>query len=146
MKHGNKLLKRLLACALAVCTCAAFMTSCGNDDSSSSAAPADSSSAAETTTAPESSAPESSEADDSQAEEVTPIDVTQGATEEMLERAYIYNGDLSRLAAVIKRAQDDRLNTTNICYFGDSISAGSGASKGSKSYGELFKAWVNEKA
>lgn len=143
MKHGNKLLKRLLACVLAVCTCAAFMTSCGSDNSSSSSAPADNSSAAETTAATE-SAPDSSAADDSQAEEVTPIDVTKGATDEMLERAYLFNGDLSRLAAVIKRAQDDIHNTTNICYFGDSISAGSGASKSSKSYGELFKNWWSE--
>ena len=97
MKHGNGLLKRLLACTLAVCTCTAFMASCGSGDSSSDAsssaetsAPEADSSVAETTTAAEESEPEP----------VTPIDVEQGATDEMLERAYLYNGDLSRLAAV----------------------------------------------
>ena len=141
MKHGNGLLKRLLACALAVCTCTAFMASCGSGDSSSDAsssaetsAPEADSSVAETTTAAEESEPEP----------VTPIDVEQGATDEMLERAYLYNGDLSRLAAVIARAQESEFNTTNICYFGDSISAGSGATSGAKSYGTLFKKWWEE--
>lgn len=131
--------KRLIAAVISAAMCLSFMTACGDSDDSSASGP---------TPAPDgSSAADSSDADtsgdssDAEKEEVTPIDVTQGATEEMLERAYIYNGDLSRLAAVIKDAQDG--GTTNICYFGDSISAGSGVVKGDP-YSNLFYLWWRE--
>lgn len=140
--------KRLLAAIMSIAVCASFMTACGGSDSSSdadtsSAAPDTSDSSSATDDSSDTSADSEDESSESE-EPVAPINVEDGATEEMLERAFLYEGDLSRLAAVIKRAQDDVHNTTNICYFGDSISAGSGATSGKFSYGSLFEAWWSE--
>lgn len=140
--------KKLFAYLCALCMCGSVMSACG-DSSSSSTADTPSSSEADSSltdsSTPDASAPDSSAPDSSTPDEpVTPIDVTQGATDEMLERAYIYNGDLSRLAAVISRAQADVSNITNICYFGDSISAGSGAKNSNKAYATLFYKWWSD--
>lgn len=157
--------KRILACLLAVCMSVTVLASCGGDDSSSKAdstadsSVADSSVPDSSSVADDSSEPDSSEDDSSEPEvELTlseqllaqypasdsPIDVTAGCTENMLGRALIYQGDLTRLANVIKSAKDDLYKRTYIGMFGDSISAGSGASNGFFAYGNLIRKWWEE--
>ena len=71
-------------------------------------------------------------------------DFKQGATENMLARSLLNRGNTSRLAAKIQRAVDDPKAVTNICYLGDSITAGSGASGSAKQYTNLITAWWEE--
>lgn len=134
-------MKKLLAGLCAMCLCASVMAACGSDSSSSSDG-----SAAETTVEEpqEPSSLVTEPASSEEPEPVTPIDVTNGATDEMLERSMLFTGDLSRLKSVIKNAKEDSHYITNICYFGDSISAGSGASTGNKAYGKLFEKWWSD--
>lgn len=151
--------KRILACLMALCMSATFLASCGDDSSSSKVN--DSSSTADSSvtdsSATDSTPADSSSKEDSSVPEVeltlseqllqkypvsdSAIDVTAGCTENMLGRALIYNGDLTRLAAVIERAKADVYTKTSIMMFGDSISAGSGAKSSLTAYSNLIKKW-----
>lgn len=147
---------------MAFCMSATFLASCGDDSSSSKAT--DSSSTADSSvtdsSATDSTPADSSSKEDSSVPEVEltlseqllqkypvsdkPIDVTAGCTENMIGRALIYNGDLTRLAAVIERAKADPMNKTSIMMFGDSISAGSGAKSSLTAYSNLIENWWQE--
>ncbi len=151
--------KRILAMLCAMCMSVTFLASCGDGSSSSSKADAGSSAgdssvvdSVEDSVTEDSSSQEDSSVPDAEltlSEQMlakypvsdSPIDVTAGCTENMLGRALIYNGDLTRLAAVIERAQADVMNRTNICMFGDSISAGSGAKNSLTAYSNLIRKW-----
>lgn len=142
-------MKKNLALILALTICGAAFAGCGGNSSG------------ESSKAAESSAEVSSEggevSDDVSAEETAsakllaeyPVndgayDFKQGATENMLGRSLLNRGDTSRLAAKIQRAVDDPKAITNICYLGDSITAGSGASGSAKQYTNLITAWWEE--
>lgn len=147
-------MKKTLAMLIALCLSTAVFAGCGNKDSDDSKA-ADSSAAST-----------ESKADDSEAEkeeEETPVDntpsgqllaqypvndgpydFTQGATENMMGRAILNRGDTSRIAAKMKRAADDPKSITNICYLGDSITAGTGASSASGQYVNQITDWWEE--
>lgn len=132
---------------------ATFLSSCGDASSSSrlqdSSSVPDSFAADSSTVDSDTDASSKPEAELTLSEQLlqkypvsdTPIDVTAGCTDNMLGRALIYNGDLTRLAAVIERAQSDDMNKTSICMFGDSISAGSGAKNPLMQYSNLVRKW-----
>lgn len=73
-----------------------------------------------------------------------PINVWEGATEEMIGRSLLYRGDTSRLAAKIDRALSDPDAVTKICFLGDSITDGTGASYPQYKYVELCRSWWEE--
>ena len=62
----------------------------------------------------------------------------------MMGRSLLNRVDTSRLAAKLQRAIDDPKAITNICYLGDSITAGSGATGSAKQYANLITAWWEE--
>lgn len=70
-----------------------------------------------------------------------PLDVYEGATENMLGRSLLCHGDDRRLAAKLKQAEDDPEITTKICFLGDSITDGTGASEDSLKYVERCRSW-----
>lgn len=93
-------MKKFLAAALALCMTSAALTSCGDSNSSSAA---DSNSAAANSQASDSSAVDTESVSDKLLAEypasTEKIDVKNGATENMIARSVINEGDTSRLAA-----------------------------------------------
>jgi len=96
-------MKKFLAAALALCMTSAALTSCGDSNSSSAA---DSNSAAANSQASDSSAADTESVSDKLLAEypasTEKIDVKNGATENMIARSVINEGDTSRLAALCK--------------------------------------------
>lgn len=72
------------------------------------------------------------------------INVQNGATENMLKRSLLYEGDSSRLAEKLSKALENPKQITNICFLGDSITAGSGSSQSANAYVNRFKTWWEE--
>lgn len=150
-------MKKLLALSLSLCMACLAFAGCGSSDSSSSS----SSAGGETSSAAENSDAEESTADESEAEPVVDdsvsaqllaqypvndgaVDVSQGATENMLARAILNEGDSSRLAEKLDYAINNPKETTKICFLGDSITAGSGANSSTNQYVNQFKSWWEE--
>ncbi len=71
-------------------------------------------------------------------------DVKNGADENMLGRAILNRGDTSRLAQKIDHAVNNPKEMTKICYLGDSITAGSGASSSRNTYVSQVHTWWEE--
>ena len=153
-------MKKTLALILALSVCAASLAGCGgesgenNSKAAASTAKQEVTETSETTptedsTPAETDAPDTAPADETPSEKLLaqfPVndgayDFTQGATENMLGRALLNHGDTSRLAAKLQRAVDDPKAITNICYLGDSITAGSGATGSAKQYTGQITAW-----
>lgn len=138
-------MKKFLAAALALCMTSAALTSCGDSNSSSAA---DSNSAAANSQASDSSAADTESVSDKLLAEypasTEKIDVKNGATENMIARSVINEGDTSRLAAKLDYALQNPKETTKICFIGDSITAGSGANSSTNQYVNQFKSWWEE--
>lgn len=75
---------------------------------------------------------------------VETVDITKGASEKMLERSILFEGDTSRLAEKISKAVENKKQMTNICFLGDSITQGSAAESGNNQYVNRFKTWWEE--
>ena len=131
-------MKKFLAAALALCMTSAALTSCGDSNSSSAA---DSNSAASNSQASDSSAADTESVSDKLLAEypasTEKIDVKNGATENMIARSVINEGDTSRLAAKLDYALQNPKETTN-------ITAGSGANSSTNQYVNQFKSWWEE--
>ncbi len=150
--------KKILALALSLSLAAFCFTGCTDSDDDSAS-----------TTTSSSQTESSAEADDADSEEETEsdtdelkapvsdtaIDVSEGATENMLTRSILYEGDTSRLAekiqAALDNAADDSLtteektaNATKIAFLGDSITAGSQATSSSNTYTKQYQTWWEE--
>ena len=143
-------MKKFIAAALSLCLCCAVLTSCG-DSSSSSAAEKTSASKTDSTAAPDDSTGGDA-ADDSISGQLLaqyPVndgafDPASGATENMIARSVINEGDTSRLASKIKYALDNPKEISKICFLGDSITQGSSADSSSKQYVNQYKSWWEE--
>ena len=62
------------------------------------------------------------------------VDIMKGASEKMLERSILLEGDTSRLAEKLNNAMENKKQITNICFLGDSITQGSAAEQGGNQY------------
>ena len=133
--------KKIIALLAALSLSVTMLAGCGNDDSKKE----------ETTTTTVASGDENSTPDDSDKEEDklkapvadAPIDIKNGATENMLIRSVFRKGDLSRLASKLQYALDNKKEMTNIVFLGDSITAGSSAAS-SNQYVNQFARWWEE--
>lgn len=148
-------MKKLLAITLSICMAGLVFTGCG-EDSSSSKSEGTSSAASESAVQTDESTDDNNSgetpADDSVSAQLLaqyPVndgayDVSQGASENMLARAILNEGDTSRLAEKIDYAVNNPKETTKICFIGDSITAGSGANSSTNQYVNQVKTWWEE--
>lgn len=72
-----------------------------------------------------------------------PVDLSAGLTEAMYERALLNEGDLTRLAAAMKKAENGEPITVGV--IGGSITQGTAASNSALCYASLFFQWWQEK-
>ena len=110
------MIKKALAMVAAVVLCGCTLVGCGNTD------PKDDNVSSE-------------------ASSLEPVDVSKGATEAMLERSILFEGDTSRLAAKLENIEKNPKEITKICFLGDSITQGSAASSMASQYTGLFQKW-----
>ena len=73
-----------------------------------------------------------------------PIDISKGATEAMLERSILSEGDSSRIAEKLANVERKPKEITKICFMGDSITQGSAASSSVTQYTAQFQKWWEE--
>lgn len=129
-------MKKILSLTLAlIISCSAFI-GCDKADSSSNASSKVNNSSSQTESP--------SSEDDKFPASTTPIDISQGATENMFKRSILNEGDTSRLAEKINFALENKKETTKICFLGDSITQGSAATSSSNQYVNQFKTWWEE--
>lgn len=151
--------KRIFACITALVMTTVIMSGCGSKDSDSedkkeettagTTAPVETETAAETTT---------QEIDHNEGLKAPvnegKINISEGFTDNMYERAILNEGDLSRLAsklkAAVKLAEDKDMeapekakHSTKIAFIGDSITAGSQADSENR-YTNVLTQWWDE--
>lgn len=73
-----------------------------------------------------------------------PVDISKGATEQMIERSILFEGDTTRLANKLNHIKTDPKDIMKICFMGDSITEGSLASTSANQYTNLVKKWWEE--
>lgn len=140
---AKSIAKRIFAAVISFTLTAVCFAGCGKDDNDgkSSAASDSAASAASTESSAEGTDPEPA-ADELKAPvNDSPIDISQGATENMLIRSVFSEGDTARLAEKVKNAVDNPKETTTIVYLGDSITAGSAAGSSQNAYTKQFTKW-----
>lgn len=124
--------KKLMAGLAALLLCVS-MTACKSDESANTDTSAD-------TTVSESVSETETEADLTPTE---PVDLEAGLTDKMYERALLNEGNRSRLAAAMKKAENGEPVTIGV--IGGSITQGSLASNQANCYAELFhRYWVEK--
>lgn len=116
------MLKKIVCMALSLTMITGMFTACNDKDKDNDA---DSTATAESET-------------------VQKIDLKEGATEKMIERSVLFEGDTSRLAEKVNNALENDKEITKICFLGDSITQGSAASGSSNQYVNRFKKWWEE--
>ena len=112
-------MKKTLAAILTIFLCGCTLFSCGQVDS---------------------------DTDDSKVESSSsePIDISKGATEDMLERSVLFEGDTSRIAEKLANIEKNPKEITKICFLGDSITQGSAATSVANQYTVQFQKWWEE--
>ncbi len=150
--------KKILALALSLSLAAFCFTGCTDSDDDSVSTTTSSSQTESFAEAADADSEEETESDTDELKAPvsdTAIDVSEGATENMLTRSILYEGDTSRLAekiqAALDNAADDSLtteektaNATKIAFLGDSITAGSQATSSSNTYTKQYQTWWEE--
>lgn len=120
----------------AVILCGAMLAGCGKESSGSDTS--EQTSAADTAAAAVTMA-----ADPNAVEQGVPVDLEAGITDKMYGRAIMNEGDLTRLASAMKKAQSGEKVTVGV--IGGSITQGSCASSTSSCYASLFYQWWQTK-
>lgn len=126
-------MNRKLMAGLAALLLCVSMTACKSDESANADTSAD-------TTVSESVSETETEADLTPTE---PVDLEAGLTDKMYERALLNEGNRSRLAAAMKKAENGEPVTIGV--IGGSITQGSLASNQANCYAELFHQYWTEK-
>lgn len=129
MKFG-----KILAGIMAIAICLSF-AACSDDKGDDSSADT-SSAVSETTTAATEQAAEPAAPSE-------PVDLSKGLTDSMYSRALISEGNRSRLAAAMKKAESGESVTVGV--IGGSITQGSSATDHNNCYAELFHSYWVEK-
>lgn len=132
--------KKLFAALTAAVILAAFFAGCGSDDAAQEGIENNTVAEADSTTAP---APETKVSITTQAVPTEPVDLEAGVTDIMYERAILNEGNKSRLAAAMKKAQNGESITVGV--IGGSITQGSLASSTELCYASLFRNYWEEK-
>lgn len=121
---------------------ASLFAGCGDSTSSSETAPADTQSEAADGTTAEMTAP-APVTMSTAAVPTEPVDAEKGITDDMYSRALLNEGNRSRLAAAMRKAENGEAVTVGV--IGGSITQGTAASNPALCYGSLFFQWWQEK-
>lgn len=130
---------RTLAAAAALLLCAAVLAACGKTNGAEKSDNASS----DNTTASESPAPVTKAPDENRVDPSVPVNLDEGVSDKMYGRAIMSEGNLARLAAVMKKAKNGGEITVGV--IGGSITQGSLASKPSDCYASKFGEWWKNK-
>ena len=128
--------KKKLSAFAALALCGALLTACGEGGTAetTTAAPAAQTTSADiVTTAPDLNAVDPNE----------PVNLENGVTDKMYGRAILNEGNLARLAAAMKKAQNGEKVTVGV--IGGSITQGSSATNPANCYASRFNQWWSEK-
>ncbi|MBR4096856.1 MAG: SGNH/GDSL hydrolase family protein [Oscillospiraceae bacterium] len=131
--------KKHLSAITAIGLCTALLTACGGNGADSAEITEQADTTAVTTspnivtTAPDLNAVDPNE----------PVDLAAGITDKMYGRAILNEGNLTRLAAAMKKAENGEKVTVGV--IGGSITQGSSATNQNNCYASLFKKWWEEK-
>ncbi|MBQ8175569.1 MAG: SGNH/GDSL hydrolase family protein [Oscillospiraceae bacterium] len=131
--------KKHLSAITAIALCGALLTACGGNGADTTEATEQAGTTAVTTspnivtTAPDLNAVDPNE----------PVNLENGITDKMYGRAILNEGNLARLAAAMKKAQNGEKVTVGV--IGGSITQGSSATSQSNCYASLFGKWWMDK-
>lgn len=131
--------KKHLSVITAIALCGAILTACGGNNGDTAETTAQTGTTA-VTTSPNivTMAPDVNAVDPNE-----PVDLAAGITDKMYGRAILNEGDLTRLAAAMKKAENGEKVTVGV--IGGSITQGSSATNQNNCYASLFKKWWEEK-
>lgn len=131
--------KKHLSVIAAIALCGAILTACGGN-SGDTAETTEQAGTTAVTTSPNivTMAPDVNAVDPNE-----PVDLAAGITDKMYGRAILNEGNLTRLAAAMKKAENGEKVTVGV--IGGSITQGSSATNQNNCYASLFKKWWEEK-
>lgn len=131
--------KNHLSVITAIALCGAILTACGGNNGDTAETTAQTGTTA-VTTSPNivTMAPDVNAVDPNE-----PVDLAAGITDKMYGRAILNEGNLTRLAAAMKKAENGEKVTVGV--IGGSITQGSSATNQNNCYASLFKKWWEEK-
>ncbi len=131
--------KKHLSVITAIALCGAILTACGGNNGDTAETTAQTGTTA-VTTSPNivTMAPDVNAVDPNE-----PVDLAAGITDKMYGRAILNEGNLTRLAAAMKKAENGEKVTVGV--IGGSITQGSSATNQNNCYASLFKKWWEEK-
>lgn len=118
--------------------CCSALSGCGGNEDAGNA-PTESVSAADTTAAGDVSAEVTEAAESSEVDPSVPVNLEEGVTDKMYSRAIMNEGNITRLAAAMKKAQNGEEITVGV--IGGSITQGSLASSPANCYASKFNDW-----
>ena len=133
--------KRTAAAIAAIIMCCAALSGCGKENADSTQGGGDTS---ETTSASaaagaETTAEITAAADSNEVDPSVPVNLEEGVSEKMYSRAIMSEGNVTRLAAAMKKAQNGEEITVGV--IGGSITQGSLASTPANCYASKFNDW-----
>lgn len=134
----SKKIKLILAAAAALLLCGTVLAACGKKDGISGA---DGTSG--TDNSEETSAAVTKSADENRVDPAVPVNLEEGVSDKMYNRAIMSEGNLARLAAVMKKAKKGEEITVGV--IGGSITQGSLASVPDNCYASKFGEWWKNK-
>lgn len=126
-------IKRTLAATAAVIMCCSAFSGCGKQNSNGSQG----SESSETTV--QTAAAVTEAADPNEVDPGVPVNLEEGVSDKMYNRAIMSEGNVTRLAAAMKKAQNGESITVGV--IGGSITQGSLASSQASCYASLFRDW-----
>lgn len=131
--------KKHLSAITAIALCGVMLTACGGN-SGATAETTEQTGATAVTTSPNivTTAPDLNAVDPNE-----PVDLAAGITDKMYGRAILNEGNPTRLAAAMKKAENGEKVTVGV--IGGSITQGSSATNQNNCYASLFKKWWEEK-
>lgn len=135
------MIKKHLSAITAIALCGALLTGCGG---SGTAETTEVSSTAEVTAA-QTTSPNivTTAVDENAVDPNEPVNLENGITDKMYGRAILNEGNLDRLAAAMRKAENGESITVGV--IGGSITQGSSATDTSLCYASLFKQWWTDK-
>ncbi|MCD7730645.1 MAG: SGNH/GDSL hydrolase family protein [Oscillospiraceae bacterium] len=133
-----KSMKKILSCVTALTLSAVMLSACGSDSSDGSEE-----TSSEATASVASSSDAAAEENENAVDPNVPVNLDEGITDKMYNRALMNEGDTSRLAAAMKKAENGEEITVGV--IGGSITQGSLASNQNNCYASKFFSWWSEK-